>query len=157
MPTNTSKKTNYNKIIHKYVKGYSEKRLLVDFYEIFVMIQKAITNFDYETIEEYCSHKLYQEYKNNLESLQNHRCKNIMTSFKHIKSRIDKVLVIEKTLIADVYLEVSFYDYVEDEDKNTMYGKKDEKTINSYNLEFVLDMNNIHNSFVLNNKQLVSN
>ena len=159
MPNTTSKKkTNFNKIISKYVKGYSEKRLLEDFYEIFVMIQKAVSNFDYETLEEYCSNKLYKEYKKSLESLQDHRCNNIIKSFKHIKSSVKNVAVVNNKLQADIYLEVSFYDYVEDEDKNTMYGKKDEKTTNSYNLEFILDIDDKKNtSFVLNNKQLLCN
>ena len=149
-------KESSKKKINKYLKGYTEKKLLDDFYEIFIMIQKAVSNFDYETIEEYCSENLYNRYKKLLDELEHNKCHNKITSFKLIKSSIKDIKKESNQIKIDTYFEISLYDYVVDKDKNILYGNNKKKTINCYNLEFIKGMDK-NDSFVLDNRSLICN
>ena len=135
---------NYDHVISKYLENYTEQKLLDDFYEIFVMIQKAWMNFEYEVLEEYCSNELYKEYVTDLEELKKEHCKNIMNKFELKNSTIRNIEKIKNRIVIDAYLEVSFYDYViNEETKNVVFGNKKEKVDNNYDLEFIIDLDDV--------------
>ena len=135
---------NYDHIISKYLENYTEQKLLDDFYEIFVMIQKAWMNFEYEVLEEYCSNELYKEYKTDLEELKKEHCKNMMSKFELKASNIRNIEKKNNRIIIDSFMEVSFYDYVINQDtKEVVFGNKKEKVDNSYDLEFIIDLDEV--------------
>ena len=135
---------NYNHVIGKYLENYTEQKLLDEFYEIFVMIQKAWMNFDYEVLEEYCSNELYKEYVTDLEELKKEKCQNIMSKFELKNSAIRNIEKKKNRVIIDAYLEVSFYDYVINEETNSVvFGNKKEKVDNNYDLEYIIDLDDV--------------
>jgi len=135
---------NYDHAIGKYLENYTEQKLLDDFYEIFVMIQKAWMNFEYEVLEEYCSNELFKEYIADLEELKREHCKNIMNKFELKNSAIRNIEKVKNRIVIDAYLEVSFYDYViNEETKSVVFGNKKEKVDNNYDLEFIIDLDDV--------------
>ena len=108
-----------------------------ELYQIFIDVQKAWMDFDYEKLKELCSDELYNSYKQDLEILKLKNGRNIMHSFKPIVMYINKITRQDKTLEIEFYLKVKFTDYVINTQTNEVIrGNKNERIINNYCLVY---------------------
>ena len=138
--------SNFDMVIQKYLPDSSEEELLNDFYHIFVEIQTAWMNFDYVTLEKYCSKELYESYHSDLEALKKKHCKNVMRDFRLESSAIRGIEEVNHKVVVDMYLYVSFIDYVINEETfEVIRGVKDKVSRVSYDLEFVMDLEGVEN------------
>lgn len=132
---------NYDSVIQKYLPDYTEEKLLKELYTVFVTVQKAWTDFDYATLEKNCSKLLFESYRSDLEVLKDSHGKNITKDFEKISSNIRNIEEKNNKVYVEMYLFVSFYDYVINTlDECVIRGNMDSPVRNSYDLEFVLDL-----------------
>ena len=81
-------------------------------YQKFLNIQNAWMNFDYDKLKELCTDELFNTYKSQLEVLKMKNQQNIMTNFHLQEIRILSIFQTSEIISVEVYLRVSFYDYV---------------------------------------------
>lgn len=104
----------------------------------FVEIQEAWMDFDYERLRELCTDELYNSYISQLEVLKLKNGQNIMSDFRLIDLKIYEVLENSGIVTVNVYMQVSFYDYVIDmKTKAVTRGTKSNKICNEYVMTFV--------------------
>ena len=112
-------------------------------YQIFVDVQMAWMEFDYDKLSKLCSNELYNSYKSDLEALKLKNGKNIMNDFNLVSLNITNAYRENNMLSVEVLLHIKFHDYIIDTsnnkvirgDKNRIYDnnyiliyrKKDEK------------------------------
>lgn len=117
----------------------TRESLLEKLYNIFVEVQKAWMEFDYDKLRELCSDELYNTYESQLEALKLKNGKNIMDNFELVFSDITGLKEIDGVVIIDMYLKVSFNDFVIDVDsKKVTRGRDDILVTNNYKLQFVI-------------------
>jgi len=137
----SERKKNYDKVIQKYLPNYTEEMLLQEFYDIFVNIQEAWMKFDYKTLEKYCSNELYESYYMDLEVLKKKHGKNMMSDFTLLSYNIRNIEEVHGRVVIDMFLKVSFKDYVVDTKKNKIiHGDSEVATTKKYDLEYVMDL-----------------
>lgn len=137
---------NYDSVIQKYLPDYTEEQLLKELYEIFVQVQEAWMNFDYNTLEKYCSNVLFESYRSDLKALEEKHGKNIMKDFELISSNIRNIEKRDNKVVVEMYLFVSFYDYVINEETNeVLRGNMDAPVRNPYDLEFIMYLEEMGN------------
>lgn len=110
-------------------------------YQKFIDIQNAWMNFDYDNLKLNCSDELYNTYHEQLEVLKAKNQQNIMTDFEEINTRIIDAYESDDYKTIEIYLAVSFYDYVEDEKKKIVNGSDVYKIVNHYVLTFIRTAN----------------
>lgn len=132
---------NYDSVIKKYLPSYTEQKLLEEFYNIFVSVQEAWMEFDYDQLEKYCSNALYESYKVDLNLLGKKNQKNIMSDFSLISSNIRGIEEQYGRVRVDVYLYVSFKDYIINEESGEVVdGNAEQIQKVKYDLEYTLDL-----------------
>ncbi len=110
-------------------------------YSEFLKIQNAWMEFDYATLRKLCTDELYNSYKTQLEVLKRKNGKNIMSDFALNQILIKKVEKQNDSIILEVYLSVSFYDYVINTSTNKVTrGDKNRLITNNYCLTFIKDV-----------------
>ena len=72
-------------LIEQTFSEYRRDEFIQKLYDIFLEVQIAWMNFDYEKLKELCSDELYNSYKSDLEVLKSKHCKNIMQDFNKIE------------------------------------------------------------------------
>ncbi len=128
-------------IFKKYFPNMTKQDLLDQFFSIFVSIQEAWMNFDYDKLEKLCSDELFQSYQSDLEVLKMKNGKNVMHDFEKIFSNIQRIREEDGKIIVDVYLFVSFYDYVIDANtEKILQGNQDSPMSCKYHLVFVKNL-----------------
>ena len=138
--------SNYDMIIQKYLPDSSEEKLLEEFYHIYLEVQKAWMDFDYVSLEKYCSNTLFESYRSDLEALKEKHGKNIMSDFQLKNSAIREIEEKEHQVVVDAFLAVSLKDYVINEDTGEVIrGDKETVITNSYDLEFIMDLDGVEN------------
>ncbi len=131
--------SSFDHVIQKYLPDKTEDDLLDDFYQIFIGIQKAWRDFDYRSLEKYCSSDLYGLYASELEKIKEMNCQNIMSDFQLVSSAIRGIEEKDGKVVADVYMCVSFKDYVLNLDtQEVIKGDKENAQQNKYDLEFIM-------------------
>ena len=118
----------------------ANRPILLNCYQIFYDTQMAWMNFDYEKLRQLLTDELYNSYKNQLDALKLKGQKNIMDNFtvKRIELRSKKVE--ENVETTEVFLSVSFYDYVVDANGKVVRGKKSTMVHMQYKLTFVANI-----------------
>jgi DNA-directed RNA polymerase subunit RPC12/RpoP len=112
-------------------------------FETFVAIQNAWMNFDYDGLRKLCTDELYNTYVAQLDTLKLKNGKNIMTAFDNEEIRIIGIKEENKIVTVEVYLRVTFYDYViNDKTKEVIRGTKDQTLTNNYEMQFVRTKHN---------------
>ena len=107
-------------------------------YQIFYDVQMAWMNFDYDKLKEFLIDELYNSYVMQLEALKVKCQKNIMKEFVLKEVYIFALKEENGHYIAEVYLDVEFYDYVENiKNKKIVRGKSNIKVNNFYTLTFI--------------------
>lgn len=107
-------------------------------YKIFYDTQIAWMNFDYDKLKELVTDELYNSYVMQLDALKVKNQKNTMKGFELIDSYIVDLKEENDKYIAKVYLNVSFYDYVENINTGIILrGTSNRKLNNTYVLTFI--------------------
>ena len=115
-------------------------------YQIFYDVQMAWMNFDYDKLKEFLIDELYNSYVMQLEALKVKCQKNIMKEFVLKEVYIFALKEENGHYIAEVYLDVEFYDYVENiKNKKIVRGKSNIKVNNFYTLTFICTKEKSHN------------
>lgn len=114
-----------------------ERRKLA--YQIYLDVQEAWMNFDYDTLKGLLTDELYHTYQNQLQTLELKGQKNIMSDFTFQNSKILSKTLRNSINTLVIQLTVSFYDYIVDQDNVVIRGKKDRKVTMTYLLTFVFD------------------
>ncbi len=114
-----------------------DKQKLQEAYQIYLDVQKAWMNFDYNELRRLVTDELYNTYQNQMKTLELKGQKNIMTDFNFLSSSILSKSNNEGTKTMKVQLTVSFYDYIVDEREKVIRGNKKKKVEMTYLLTFV--------------------
>ena len=118
-----------------------EEFINMAFYK-FVKIQEAWMNFDYDKLKELVTDELYNTYCAQLERFKIKKQKIVIKKKKKIDAKIIKIKKENNTLSVKVYLNVSMYDYIIDENHNLVRGSKKSKIDLEYKITFVKYLNN---------------
>lgn len=121
-------------------------------FEKFVDIQNAWMEFEYDKLRELCTDELYNSYVSQLDTLKLKNGKNIMTAFDQEENRIIGIKKEGGIITLDVYLRVTFYDYViNNKTKEVIRGNKDRTLTNNYKMQFVRKQDNKKKEYVCPN------
>ena len=136
----TKRKHNYKDItleeLNKY--GIDSIDVIKDkLFDIFVDVQNAWMEFDYDKLSMLCGNELYNSYKSDLEVLKLKNGKNIMSDYKCIDIKIYDIKEKNNNIDLYVYLNASFHDYVINTESNKVIrGNKNNIMNNHYELVF---------------------
>ena len=107
-------------------------------YQIFYDVQMAWMDFDYDKLKELLTDELYNNYVMQLDALKLKNHKNSMKGFELIETCLSSLKEENDRYIAEVYLNVRFYDYVENVKTGMILrGTPNRKLNNIYKLTFV--------------------
>ena len=107
-------------------------------YQIFYDVQMAWMDFDYDKLKELLTDELYNNYIMQLEALKTKNHKNTMKDFQLIEICLNDLKEENDKYIAEVYLNVKFYDYVENSKTGMILrGTPNRKLNNFYKLTFI--------------------
>lgn len=107
-------------------------------YQIFYDIQMAWMNFDYDKLKELLTDELYNSYVMELDALKIKNHKNTMKDFELIKCNIFDLKEENGIFVAQVALDVKFYDYVENANTGIILrGTPNRKLNNIYILTLI--------------------
>ena len=123
--------------IRKILPEFDKQEFLDKAYSIFIEVQNAWSNFDYETLRKYLSDELFNTYKSQLRVLNAKKQKNLMHNFVKYNIDITKIDNIDNKTTLTVELIVQFYDYVVDNKDNVVRGNRNRKLTNHYELTFI--------------------
>ena len=113
------------------------KQVTEELYRIFIDVQNAWMNFDYDKLKELCSDELYNSYKKDLEILKLKDGQNIMNSFRPKEMYIKKATRRDNALEIEFYLDIKFKDYVINTKTNKVIrGSKHQTIHNKYRLVY---------------------
>ena len=124
-------------------KTEENKKILEEGYQIFVDVQKAWMDFDYDKLRELVTDELYNTYYNQLQTLSIKGQKNVMHDFELVRyDLVNKVNYTNSTTVI-MELEVKFYDYITDSKGKCIRGNKNTKVQMLYQLTFVYNKDEI--------------
>lgn len=137
-----SKKIEYNKLtkeqVSKIIPNFDIEEFNFKAYQIFYDIQNAWMQFDYDKLKELITDELYNSYVMDLDVLKTKKQKNTMKGFELINSYIYDLKEENGMYVAKVYLDVKFYDYIEDSNTGkVLRGTQARKLNNTYILTFI--------------------
>lgn len=133
---------NYKKLTvdeaNKIIPNFDIEEFNFKAYQIFYDTQMAWMEFDYDKLKELLTDELYNSYIMDLDVLKVKNQKNTMKGFELIDSYIFDLKEVNDKYIAKVYLNVSFYDYVENINTGSILrGTSSRKLNNTYVLTFI--------------------
>lgn len=107
-------------------------------YQIFYDVQMSWMDFDYDKLKDLVTDELYNSYVMDLDLLKVKKQKNTMKGFELIDSYIFDLKEENGLYIAKVYLNVKFYDYIEDINTGkVLRGTHTRKLNNTYLLTLI--------------------
>ena len=107
-------------------------------YQTFYDVQMAWMDFDYDKLKELLTDELYNNYVMQLDTLKLKNHKNTMKGFELIETCLNNLKEENDKYIAEVYLNVKFYDYVENiKSGMILRGTPNRKLNNIYKLTFI--------------------
>ncbi len=128
--------------IRKYIPDFNKQLFLDNAYNIFLQVQNAWMEFDYDSLRKYLSDELFNTYKSQLRVLNAKKQKNMMHDFVRYNMDITSINNIDNKTALNVELIVSFYDYVVDANNNVVRGTRSRKLTNHYVLTFICSQSN---------------
>jgi hypothetical protein len=139
-----SKKREEKKNIYRGVPKTPEiQELLDNAYQIFVDVQKAWMDFDYNKMRELVTDELYNMYYNQLQTLSIKGEKNVMSNFQLINIELLSEKEENNKKYYKVDLTVSFYDYIVDSNDKIVRGNDNSLIIMHYILDYVKSNNEV--------------
>lgn len=128
-----------NETVEELLPGYTLNSLKKELFDKFIDIQMAWMNFDYDMLRKLCTDELYNSYLAQLEVLKAKNGKNIMEYFENVASKITSIHEENGLITIQVFMAVSFYDYVINTTTNSVTrGNKNRKILNNYQMTFVI-------------------
>ena len=118
-------------------KNEENLEILKEGYEIFTNVQYAWMNFDYDKLREVTTDELYNMYYNQLQTLHLKGQINKMHDFELINYELVKIEKNNGLVTTTMELEVSFYDYIVDNNGKIVHGNEGKKVHMLYDLTFV--------------------
>ena len=119
------------------IPGFDETKFLELAYQIFLDVQKAWMNMDYEALQRLLSDELFNTYKAQLKALELKKQRNEMSNFELIDHKITGFEESENNYTIKTGIIVKFYDYVVDENNKVIRGSNKKRILISYELTFV--------------------
>ncbi len=113
------------------------EQILKDGYQIYLDIQKAWMNFDYDTLRLLITDELFNTYQNQMKTLELKGEKNVMDDFVFVSSELLKIENENGISTILMELEVEFYDYIINNQRKKVRGSKRHKVLMDYLLTFV--------------------
>ena len=109
-------------------------------YELFLKIEEAWMNFDYNVLEEACVDYLYKEYKFQLKNMKSHNEQNIVKDFKLFDYYLTNVEKIDDEVVLTIVFDVNYDDYIIDtKTKEIIKGKNRKNKTVYYECKFIYD------------------
>lgn len=104
--------------------NFDEKKFLKGAENAVEMINEAFSNKDLETLQELLSTKLYNNFKKQIEELnnQNRILKSSLISF--LSKKIEDIKIINKNICINMLFEMEQINFVEDQEGNVVMGNK---------------------------------
>lgn len=104
--------------------NFDEKKFLKGAENAVEMINEAFSNKDLETLQELLSTKLYNNFKKQIEELnnQNRILKSSLISF--LSKKIENIKIINKNICIDMIFDMEQINFVEDQEGNIVMGNK---------------------------------
>lgn len=104
--------------------NFDEKKFLKGAENAVEMINEAFSNKDLETLQELLSTKLYNNFKKQIEELnnQNRILKSSLISF--LSKKIEDIKIINKNICINMLFEMEQINFVEDQEGNIVMGNK---------------------------------
>ncbi len=104
--------------------NFDEKKFLKGAENAVEMINEAFSNKDLETLQELLSTKLYNNFKKQIEELnnQNRILKSSLISF--LSKKIEDIKIINKNICINMLFEMEQINFIEDQDGNIIMGNK---------------------------------
>lgn len=104
--------------------NFDEKKFLKGAENAVEMINEAFSNKDLETLQELLSTKLYNNFKKQIEELnnQNRILKSSLISF--LSKKIEDIKIINKNICINMLFEMEQINFVEDQEENIVMGNK---------------------------------
>ena len=127
--------------IQKYFPDLNERNLIEKLVNIFIDVQEAWMLFDDESLKKLCSDELYNSYKSDLAVLKMKNEQNIMNDFKLEACNIKGIREENGLVIIDLFLHLTFRDYVVNGEGKVVKGDYNKRVHNQYNLEFIISKN----------------
>ncbi len=133
---------NYNDIsddeLKKFIPNLTVEELKDITYKIFLDVQDAWMNFNYDKIRNLCTDELYNAYKTQLQTLKLKNGKNVMCDFLLKDIKITGVSDNNGIIKVDTYMDIEMYDYVINTKTNEVIrGNKKRIVNNHYLMTFV--------------------
>ena len=114
-----------------------KEKILKQSYQIYLAVQEAWMNFDYETLRTLVTDELFNTYQMQLQTLELKGQKNIMSDFLLLDWKLLSVNEENSIRTISALMEVEFYDYIVDNKNKVLRGNKKKKVIMTYCLTFV--------------------
>ena len=111
--------------------------ILDEAYDIYLDVQKAWMNFDYNNMRQLVTDELYNMYYNQLQTLNIKGEKNIMSNFKLLNIELMNKKEENGNIYYIVNLTVSFYDYIVNSSNQITRGSDSSMIIMNYSLKYV--------------------
>ena len=127
--------------IQKYFPDLNERDLIEKLVNIFIDIQEAWMLFDDESLKKLCSDELYNSYKSDLAVLKMKNEQNIMNDFKLEACNIKGIREDNGLVVIDLFLHLTFRDYVVDGNGKVIKGDYNKRVHNQYNLGYIISKN----------------
>ena len=104
--------------------NFDEKKFLKGAENAVEMVNEAFSNKDLETLQELLSTKLYNNFKKQIEELnnQNRILKSSLISF--LSKKIEDIKIINKNICINMLFEMEQINFVEDQEGNIVMGNK---------------------------------
>ncbi len=141
----------YNKLTDDQVHAIDPTLNITEFnkkvYDIYLNIQNAWSNFDYDSLRKYTTDEIYNMYSMQLNTLEAKGEKNIMKDFVLVDSHISNIYKNEDSETIESIVKVRFYDYVVDSTGKVLRGTSNQKLEITYKLTFVKSIEQNSNNF----------
>lgn len=105
--------------------------------DIYVNIQNAWSNFEYDELRKYTTDEIYNMYVMQLEALKTKQQKNVMENIECVDLRITKIEEVNGITSITVYMHIKMYDYVIDNNNTVVRGTNSKRISIEYEITFV--------------------
>lgn len=122
--------------LHEYLPDTDIDLLLKEMYTVYLQLQNAWMNFDYDKMRDNTTDELYNQYEMQLKTLEVKNQKNVMTDFNFVNGTITDIDNNKDALSITTEMEIEFFDYIVDKDNKVVRGNKNRKVTMHYKMIF---------------------
>lgn len=119
-----------------------KENILKEFYNIFLEVQKALTNCDYDKLKELCTDELYNMYKAQADTLELSNKKFFKNTYELIAEEIIELEEENDVIVIGVLLKVLYNDFIVKKEKEKQLEDVLFTNDQAYKLTFVIGKGN---------------